>query len=51
MRTTSGLVAVSRRSNGRPTRIGIVIVLKYSGLTIRMEAVGIDAESGSAWPS
>jgi hypothetical protein len=48
MRTTSGLVAVSRRSKGRPTRIGIFIISKYSGLTIRIEAVGIDAESGSA---
>jgi hypothetical protein len=34
-------------SNGRPSRIGIFIVSKYSGLTIRIEAVGIDAESGS----
>ena len=44
MRTTSGLVAVSRLSNGRPARIGILIIRKYSGLTIRIEAVGIDAD-------
>jgi hypothetical protein len=47
MSTTSGLVAVSRASKGRPERIGIFIIAKYSGLTIRIEAVGIEAESGT----
>jgi hypothetical protein len=42
------------RSLGLPVtgpRIGIFSNSKYSGLTIRIEAVGIDADSGSASPS
>ena len=51
MSTTSGLVAVSRRSKDRPARIGIFITSKYPGLTTRIDAVGIDADSGTGCPS